>query len=206
MLVLITGYSLHNKYSDEPLLFKHDKLVVKASEEEQKEIMKKNRDDIENLLETKPVIYSKEYGVMMPITNNVNPDNPDEQLNLLESDAISYSLYGKPGKGNYDVFAHHSLYEGQYFTSFVDKLSKGDIVKVIEKENNIYKVYSYEISYSFTVESKDTGSVYYESKKPILTIGTCVKPYKTDKRLIWQGDLINTKEYESFTDLNQDNF
>lgn len=186
--------------------FKKQELLTEKSETKQQEITKKNRTDVENILETKPVIFSKDYNVMMPIINNVDTNDTKKQLDLLETSAISYSLYGKPGLGNYDVFGHHSLYEGQYFTSFVDKLAKGDIVKIIEKKDDKYVVYSYEISYNFTVESKDTSSVYYESEKPILTIGTCAEPYKTDKRIIWQGDLVNSEEFNTFSELNQVTF
>lgn len=134
-------------------------------------------------------IYSSDYNVALPVYKNIEPEDTSKQNKLLNTGAISYSLYGEAGKGNYDIFAHHGFNDGSYFTSFINNLKKGDEVYVLTKEKDQIKKYTYIIDYSFEVDKDDTDTVYYESNEPIITIGTCKLPYKTEYRIIWQGHL-----------------
>ncbi len=144
---------------------------------------------IEELDKGNDFIYSKDYNVALPIYKNIDPNNTNKQNKLLDTGAISYNIYGSAGKGNYDVFAHHGFSEGTYFTSFINNLKKDNEVYILTKENNKIKKYTYIIDYSFEVDKDDSDTVYYESKTPIITIGTCKLPYKTEYRIIWQGHL-----------------
>lgn len=122
--------------------------------------------------------------------NKVDIGDKEEENQKLLQGAISYQKYGKPGSGNYVVFGHHGYYEDTYFTNLVGKLKVNDKVYIYTLENGEKVKYTYKININYTTNKDDVESVYYDSEKPILTIGTCEKAYKTDKRLIWQGELI----------------
>lgn len=150
-----------------------------------------NKTDLEKQLDKTPIIYSEDYQVYIPIYT-ASPKDSSEQHTDLDKGAITYNSFGTPGKGNYDVFGHNAFEEGQYFTSFARHLKKGDKVYLLAKDGKGYKKFEYTIKYKYEVDKDDVSSVYYESDKPIITIGTCKVPYKTENRIIWQGDLTNT--------------
>ncbi len=204
MCLIGTAWFAYVQVTNKPVVLRTQKQYVKANESEQEEITNANKKNAKTILENQPIIYSNDYDVFIPVQNEVDVDDIEKQDEYLSKNAISYSLYGTPGEGNYDVFAHHSLYEGQYFTSFVDQLQQGDSVYVVEKDGDNYVKYEYEIKYQYTVKADDTDNVYYPSDDPIITIGTCISPYKTNKRFIWQGDLTTTTEYTSFDKLKED--
>lgn len=162
---------------------------------------KQNYDKEENIKkkldEGMNYIISPSNKVYLPIVNNVSTSNLKEQHNLLDKYAISYSLYGEAGKGNYDVFAHNSFYKDQYFTPFINDLKINDKVYIYSKEKNKYIEYEYKIIKKEIIKKTNIDKVYFKLKKgekPIIKIGTCLHWYKTDKRIIWTGELENKKE------------
>lgn len=169
------------------------KRIVKKIEGSNDPLTKKELKQVETKLASTPIIYSTDYDVYMPIYTS-NPNDTKEQKAELDKGAISYQAYGTPGKGNYDVFAHNAFEEGQYFTSFAKHLKKGDKVYVLAKDGNEYKKYEYTIKYEFIADKDDVNTVYYDSDEPMISIGTCKLPYKTENRIVWQGYLTNTTE------------
>ncbi len=172
----------------------NQELVTTLTKEEQNAIKEKNIAEEKIILnDGKQIIYSDEYDVYMPVIET-SETNKKEQIENLHANAITYHGFNEGKSGNFDVFAHHSQYAGQYFTSFVDQLKEGDEVYILsQEENNTYK-YTYKITKNFVANMYDTENVYKQTKKPTITIGTCEKYYKTDYRIIWQGEQIKKEK------------
>ncbi len=202
LIVIITGIIMGLRTNmvaiDENQLYVKTKENQITNEEAEKNMIKEvSRESsyIKSELDKgKDFIYSNDYDVAIPIYQNVSSNNEAEQKDLLDTGAISYNLFGKAGEGNYDIFAHHGFNEKSYFTDFVNNLKKGDEVYVLSKIKDKYVKYTYEIDYDFIVDKEDVDTVYYKSEEPIITIGTCKVPYKTDYRIIWQGHLKEKNE------------
>lgn len=166
--------------------------LVSLSADEQKRIDKQNKKNMEvNLENGINYIIVDRLNVKLPIYTFSTKLNDKEVAETLEKGALTYSEYGSAGVGNLILFGHNSgSYPKGYFTPIANDLKLGDEI-VIKTKN---KDYTYKIIDVKTVNENEIEQVYFQSKKPVLTIGTCDVPSeKTTKRLIFSGELIENK-------------
>lgn len=116
--------------------------------------------------------------------------------NLLKGAGVYNEIFQGFNEGNTVLVGHHMKKEGLLFQPLT-KLKKGESIYITDNK----KVYQYKVEEPFIVHEKETWVA--EENFNGITLITCDVPTPTEKRLIFQAQLVNVIEKNNEDEFNK---
>ncbi|MEI6222192.1 MAG: sortase [bacterium] len=138
-------------------------------------------------------LYVPKLNIQVPIIPNVSGDDKPGYLKALENGVAHYAGTSLPGEvGRIFVFGHSSYYRnlpGNYKSIFapLNKLANGDLMYVYYQGGQ----FTYSVIGKQIVAADDV-SVLSQTSSKILTLQTCWPIGTSEKRLIVNGEQVNS--------------